>query len=259
MKIKSYEGTLTKSTDEVGSRVYGVVQQCPKIPGRSSTQKNTTSDLQVLSTFVHSQKGCAGQGELQAPQHNKSPALVTLPFIPGQEEPPQRGCLWLSLCWDVGVTAPRPFCEPVTAQNPSPAGNKSCLEWCSTPAPSCCCCSWLYFIKRFRVIAPFTCFWIWGEKRSKNCKGAPPMVLQSPAVWSRVCWTCRVPVSAPSFHHRVTLAALPLPLPVQQHWPLGIPRAGLGSRQSGTYPCLYTTQPFPAIKLILYVQPCFGN
>lgn len=49
--------------------------------------KKYYQDLQVLSTFAHSQKGCAGQGKLQGPQHSKSPALVTLPFMPGQEEP----------------------------------------------------------------------------------------------------------------------------------------------------------------------------
>lgn len=44
-----------------------------------------------------------------------------------------------------------------------------------------------------------------------------------------------------------------------QHRWLQVTVTELGWRWSGTHPYLYTTQPFPAIKLILYVQACFSN
>lgn len=124
------------------------------------------SDLKVLSIFAHSQKGCAGQGKSQGSQHSRSPALVTLPSSLAKQNHPKGTACDCSCAGVVGVSAPRAFCEPVPAQNPSPGGDKSCLKWCSAPAPSsscCCCCSWLYCIKKFGATAPFTCVWDWGE------------------------------------------------------------------------------------------------
>lgn len=138
----------------------------------------------MLSTFAHSQEGCAGQGKLQGPQHSKCPALVTLPFIPGQEQPPQRDCLGLFLCWGCWCHCTQTFLW-ACASSESFTRQEILTKWGSGPAPSCCCCcSWVYCTKRFWATVPFTCFWIWGEKRSKNRKGAPPLVLESPAVWA---------------------------------------------------------------------------
>lgn len=44
-----------------------------------------------------------------------------------------------------------------------------------------------------------------------------------------------------------------------QHPWLRVTMPELGLRWSGTHPYLYTMQPFPDIKLILYVQACFSN
>lgn len=157
--------------------------------------------------------------------------------------------------------------EPMPACNPPSAGILLFSSACSTAAPSCCCSSsWLYCIKCFGATVPFTCFLSlrWNKRGQKIAKVHSAQSQKTKRFKAWCAGSASVPVSGgfqlpPQCDPGGQLCHQPQDVCIWQHGPGWIPAAGLDSRWSGTFPYLYTIEPLPAIKLILYVQACFSN
>lgn len=191
----------------------------------------------------------------------------TVPLSLGRKSHRRGDSRGLPQCWGGYISLTHPniplsLCQHVILHQP---GMNPVSSACSTAAPSCCCSSsWLYCIERFGATVPFT--WAWGgireAKKLQRCTQQSPR--KPNGFKARCAGSASVPVSGgfqfPSqCDPGSQLCHQPRDLCAWQRGQGWIPAAGLDSRWSATCPYLYTIQPLPAIKLILYVQACFSN
>lgn len=215
--------------------------QCPKV----EYTKNAALDLEVLSTSAHSQEGCAGQGNTGTTAQ-QVPCFGDTPLHPWPRRATPEGLsvtvpvlgFLVLLHPDLSVS----LCQLRILQQ---ARNPDQVEL--SPSSLLLLPLLLGLLhQRAWGHCPIYLFLNLGWEKVQELPRCTPSGPRKASSLSRMCWMCRVPGLAPSFYRRDPDSSAPaLPCPLQQHWPLTIPRAAPSSGHSGTYPHLYTTA-FPS-------------